>query len=356
MGTEKQRKKIKGRTTVYNDLTSDEKLSKVNPDNLMLHDDFIAYLRAVDKSPETIYQYDRNLKVFWCWNMEKNRNKFFVDVTIRELTRFQGTAISEWKWGSARLRTVKASLSSLSNYIENQMYDEYPNFRSIVNKIENPANTPTREKTIFKDKQLTELLRTLIKEKEYMQACMLSLAMNNGRRKTELTLFKASYFHSCNLICDGAMYKTPEKIRTKGSGSKGKPLIVYTLAKDFKPYLDMWMEQRKELGIETDWLFPKYENGEWLDEPINISTLNSWAVKFSKLMDGTPFYWHSMRHFFTTKLAESNIPDGVIQDLIGWSNSEMIKLYNDNTGESQFEKYFGADGIKHVESGSLNDL
>lgn len=356
MGTEKQRKKIKGRTTVYNDLTSDEKLSKVNPDNLMLHDDFIAYLRAVDKSPETIYQYDRNLKVFWCWNMEKNRNKFFVDVTIRELTRFQGTAISEWKWGSARLRTVKASLSSLSNYIENQMYDEYPNFRSIVNKIENPANTPTREKTVFKDKQLTELLRTLIKEKEYMQACMLSLAMNNGRRKTELTLFKASYFHSCNLICDGAMYKTPEKIRTKGSGSKGKPLIVYTLAKDFKPYLDMWLEQRKELGIETDWLFPKYENGEWLDEPINISTLNSWAVKFSKLMDGTPFYWHSMRHFFTTKLAESNIPDGVIQDLIGWSNSEMIKLYNDNTGESQFEKYFGADGIKHVESGSLNDL
>lgn len=356
MGTEKQRKKIKGRTTVYNDLTSDEKLSKVNPDNLMLHDDFIAYLRAVDKSPETIYQYDRNLKVFWCWNMEKNRNKFFVDVTIRELTRFQGTAISEWKWGSARLRTVKASLSSLSNYIENQMYDEYPNFRSIVNKIENPANTPTREKTVFKDKQLTELLRTLIKEKEYMQACMLSLAMNNGRRKTELTLFKASYFHSCNLICDGAMYKTPEKIRTKGSGSKGKPLIVYTLAKDFKPYLDMWLEQRKELGIETDWLFPKYENGKWLDEPINISTLNSWAVKFSKLMDGTPFYWHSMRHFFTTKLAESNIPDGVIQDLIGWSNSEMIKLYNDNTGESQFEKYFGADGIKKVESGSLNDL
>lgn len=356
MGTEKQRKKIKGRTTVYNDLTSDEKLSKVNPDNLMLHDDFIAYLRAVDKSPETIYQYDRNLKVFWCWNMEKNRNKFFVDVTIRELTRFQGTAISEWKWGSARLRTVKASLSSLSNYIENQMYDEYPNFRSIVNKIENPANTPTREKTVFKDKQLTELLRTLIKEKEYMQACMLSLAMNNGRRKTELTLFKVSYFHSCNLICDGAMYKTPEKIRTKGSGSKGKPLIVYTLAKDFKPYLDMWLEQRKELGIETDWLFPKYENGEWLDEPINISTLNSWAVKFSKLMDGTPFYWHSMRHFFTTKLAESNIPDGVIQDLIGWNNAEMLRVYIDLDGESQFEKYFGADGIKQVKSGSISDL
>ena len=356
MGTEKQRKKIKGRTTVYNDLTSDEKLSKVNPDNLMLHDDFIAYLRAVDKSPETIYQYDRNLKVFWCWNMEKNRNKFFVDVTIRELTRFQGTAISEWKWGSARLRTVKASLSSLSNYIENQMYDEYPNFRSIVNKIENPANTPTREKTVFKDKQLTELLRTLIKEKEYMQACMLSLAMNNGRRKTELTLFKVSYFHSCNLICDGAMYKTPEKIRTKGSGSKGKPLIVYTLAKDFKPYLDMWLEQRKELGIETDWLFPKYENGEWLDEPINISTLNSWAVKFSKLMDGTPFYWHSMRHFFTTKLKSANIPDGIIQDLIGWDSSEMIRRYDDNLSEDQFDKYFGADGIKQVESGSLNNL
>ena len=43
-----------------------------------------------------------------------------------------------------------------------------------------------------------------------------------------LTRFKASYFDKENLICDGALYKTPEKMQTKGRGQRGKLLDVYT--------------------------------------------------------------------------------------------------------------------------------
>lgn len=350
-----KKKNVKGRTTVYNELTSPEKLENVNPDNLALHEEFMDYLKAVDKSPDTIYQYDRNLKVFWVWNMEKNRNKFFVDIKIRDFTRFQGHAIGEWKWGSARLRTVKASLSSLGNYIENILYEEYPDFRSVINKIESPKSDPVRNKTVFSDKQLDNLLKYLVKNQMFMKACMLSLAMNNGRRKAELTRFKVNYFNNKNLICDGALYKTPEKIKTKGSGSKGKMLTVYTLSKDFKPYLDMWIMQRKELGITSEWLFPKCVNGKWIDEPIGISLLNSWAKSFSEIL-GQPFYWHSMRHFFTTKLKSANIPDDIIQSLIGWQSSDMIHIYDDNLSEDQFDKYFGSGGIKQVENGSISDL
>lgn len=46
----------------------------------------------------------------------------------------------------ARVRRVKAALSSLSNYIENILDDEYEDFRPIIRKIENPQNTPVREK------------------------------------------------------------------------------------------------------------------------------------------------------------------------------------------------------------------
>lgn len=33
----------------------------------------------------------------------------------------------------------------------------------------------------------------------------------------------------------GSLYKTPEKIKTKGRGSRGKLLTAYTLSKPFKP-------------------------------------------------------------------------------------------------------------------------
>lgn len=48
---------------------------------------------------------------------------------------------------------------------------------------------------------------------------------------------------------------------------KQHPLLdVYILAKPFQPYLDLWLKQREELGITSDWLFPQYKDGKWLDE------------------------------------------------------------------------------------------
>lgn len=344
-----------GRTTVYNKITSEEKLKEVNQENLELENDFIEYLESIDRSKGTIKQYRANLHVFWCWNLEFNKNKFFVDLTKREIAKFQSHAMNQWQWSPKRIRTVKAAISSLSNYIENILDDEYDGYKPIVRKIESPADTAVRIKTVFQDDDLEVLLSKLVERKQYMKACMLSLAMNSGRRKAELPRFKVSYFTGENLICDGALYKTPEKVTTKGRGSRGKPLDLYTLSKPFKPYLDMWLQERKRLGIESDWLFPKYKDGKWLNEQVDASLLDSWARTFSNML-GKSFYWHSLRHYFTTKLKSSGIPDSVVQDVIGWDSADMVKIYDDTPSEEQFEKYFGAAGIKEVKQTSLEDL
>ena len=130
---------------------------------------------------------------------------------------------------------------------------------------------------------------------------------------------------------------------------------IYNLAKPFKPYFDLWMEQRKELKIKTDWLFPKYYAGQWLDEPIPTTTLDSWAKTFGQIL-GRPFYWHSMRHHLTTKLHEYGIPDNIIQEMIGWESADMLKVYIDTEADKQFEKYFGAEGIKKTKQTSLEEL
>lgn len=344
-----------GRTTVYNDITSEEKMKEVNQDNIQLENDFIEYLESIDRSKGTIKQYRANLHIFWCWNLEFNKNKFFVDLTKREITKFQNHALNVWQWSSKRIRTVKATISSLSNYIENILDDEYEDYKPIVRKIESPADEAVRTKTVFQSEDLKVLLDKLVEDKDYMKACVLALAMYSGKRKAELTRFKTSYFDDKNLICDGALYKTPEKMVTKGRGQKGKLLDVYTLAKPFKPYLTYWLEERERLGITSDWLFPKQKDGKWTDEHIEIPMMNSMARTFTNML-GVPFYFHSLRHFFTTSLLEQNIPEGVVQSIQGWSSSDMLKIYDDRSSDAQLEKYFGADGIKEVKQKDLSDL
>lgn len=344
-----------GRSTVYNNITSKEKLDQVNDDNIQLENDFIEYLESIDRSKGTIKQYRANLHVFWCWNLDFNKNKFFVDLTKREIAKFQNHAINQWGWSPKRVRTVKATISSLSNYIENILDDEYNGYRPIVRKIESPADDTVRVKSVFQMEDLQPLLDKLVKDKEYMKACILALAMYSGKRKAELTRFKASYFDDKNIICDGALYKTPEKMVTKGRGQRGKLLDVYVLAKPFKPYLDLWMKDRKRKGIQTDWLFPKHKDGQWLDEHIDVSMMDSYARTFGKMLN-KPFYFHALRHAYTTYLLEQNLPENVVQTIQGWSSSDMLRIYDDRSSESQLEKYFGAEGIKNVGSTSLEDL
>lgn len=344
-----------GRTTVYNRIVTEEKLDQVNPENLELQRDFLEYLASIDRSKGTIEQYGYNLKIFWCWNLEYNGNKFFVDLTKREVAKFQNYAISKWGWSPKRIRTVKATLSSLSNYIENILDDEFENYRPIINKIESPSNVAVRAKSVFTDLDVRRLLNTLCENGQYDRACMLSLAVNSGRRKAELPRFKVSYFDVENQICNGALYQTPEKVRTKGKGSIGKMITLYTLAKPFEPYFDLWMDQREKLGVKSEWLFPRKKDGVYIDEPIPTETMDQWADQFSKILN-KPFYWHSMRHFFTTKLSEANLPESVIQDIVGWESTDMVKLYTDTEAEHRFEKYFGEEGIKTIKPATLEEI
>lgn len=345
----------KGRTTVYNEITSPEKMAQVNEDNIRLEEDFLDYLVSTDKATSTITQYRAVLHVFWCWNLENNKNKDFFELTKRDITKFQNNAINTWGWSPRRLRMVKAVMRSMENYITRVLDDEYPDYKKIWDKIESPVNEAVREKTVFSITELQDLLDVLVENKEYMKACFLSLAMNSGRRKSELVRFKVSYFSGANLICGGALYKTPEKIKTKGRGQRGKLLDVFTLAKPFNPYLKLWLNERDRLGINTEWLFPRFEGKKWYDEQMPVSTVDSWARSFSRMMN-TDFYWHSLRHYFTSHLLDQNLPESVVQMIIGWSSSDMVRIYDDRSNDSQLEKYFGENGIKQIEQKSLDDL
>ncbi len=340
-----------GRKTKQNKLTTPELIAQINPKNIRLMNDFLDYLRSVGKAESTVKAYTSDLYIFFVWALQNADNKYFPEISKRDIVSYQNWLLRENENSAARVRRLKATLSSLSNYIEAILDDELPNFRAIVRKIENPVNEPAREKTVLTEEQADELLAYLVEHKKYDKACCFALARYSGRRKSELMRFKVEYFTDENIIY-GSLYKTPEKIRTKGRGVNGKMLTCYVLAKPFKQYLDLWMKQREEQGIESEWLFPDKDDPT---QPLPISTLNSWAETFSNIL-GVDFYWHAMRHFFTTALSKANLPDSVIKTIIGWDSLEMVGLYKDIDDDEEIGKYFQDGEIVGVKQANLSDL
>lgn len=338
------------RNTKMNSITSPELLKQVNPQNMQLLSDFLDYLRSVQRSETTIAGYDNDIQIAWVWCLQNNGNKFFVDWTKRNIVAYQNWLLNSNENSPARIRRLKAALSSLSNYIEGVLDDEFPNFRNIINKVENPVNRPVREKTVWEEQELDNLLDKLVKRKDYEKACYLALAMYSGRRKSELCRFKMSDFNDSRLVCGGALYKS-SPIKTKGQGG-GKLIPCYTLAKKFKPYLDMWIEYRNNNNIESEWLFPNKKNP---CEYVSISTINSWSNTFSRI-SGRPAYIHSLRHYFTTSLVRSGIPDNVITQIVGWESADMCKIYTDIEADEQIGMYFQDGEIISPEKKSLSDI
>lgn len=329
------------RKTKQNDITSPELLMQVNQDNVRLKQDFIAYMQSIQRSPKTVEGYENDLDIFFVWNLQHNKNKFFPEITKRDYAAYQNWLINSNGNSPARVRRLKAAISSMSNFVENILDDEpeFQGFRSVVRKIENPAMQQVRKKTVWSDEELDALLGRLTALGQHEKACMLALAMCSGRRKSELCRFKVDDFKEENLVLGGAFYITSEPIKTKGLGL-GKYIKCYTLAKKFRPYLDAWLEERRTLGIESEWLFPsKEEPGAQL----SITTLNSWAVTFSR-MTGENFYWHSLRHYFTTHLAREGLPDGAIQEIVGWESADMVRVYKDMRAEEILAKYYDENG------------
>ena len=96
------------------------------------------------------------------------------------------------------------------------------------------------------------------------------------------------------------------------------------------------MKYREERGIESEWLLPDPQDST---KQISISTMNSWAESFTKIL-GVDFYWHCARHRYTTYLVRAGIPDGVIADIVGWASTDLVRTYTDIDADEQIGAFF----------------
>lgn len=322
----------KRRETYRKIITSPELIEQINPKNKMLMERFLKNF-ATKRSPNSVISYRSNLQMFFCWNVENNDNKWFINIRKIELADFFDYAVTELKWSPNRFAQMHSCLSSFSAWIENYFDDEeeYKNFRNLLPKIEKPVRENVRKKTVLQKDDIDKLFEHFEENDMVQDACLLSLAISCGARVSELARFTTDLIDEDNVVFDGLFLETTEEIATKGRGTTGKMLKKYIIKDMFLPHYHKWLKARKNImdmaGQTNNHIFVTRDG-----MPASADRLRDWISGWSDIV-GQPCYPHSLRHYQISLLKRLEIDDDLIVYITGWSESTghtMISIYNDN--------------------------
>lgn len=321
------------RKTFKKQITTDELISQISPDNAKL---IRLFIKDKDRkcSDLTIKGYTSDLNIFFCWNVLNNGNKFYAEVKKSELSDFFSYCIDELKWKGKRFSRVKSVFSGLSDIVIKYYDDEYPMFRNFVNSVvDSIPKPPVRDKTILTIEEIDLLLKYLKDNNFIQEACFLALAIYSGCRISELEQFTIESINIESTSFGGVMLETTHTLRCKGFGKEGH-VINKNIIKDlFLPYYKAWLIERDKIIIRTGSLDTSlFLKNNGVKATQNV--FRRWFARWETVID-KPMYCHAFRHYFVTMLTKLNLSSDYIVALIGWRDSKMLVIYNDMTDKDR---------------------
>lgn len=334
------------RKTFRKVITSPELISQIHPDNKKLMERYLKNC-STKKSPNTVVNYRSNLNIFFCWCVREDVNIPFIKLKKMDFMDFFDYAVLELKWSSNRYQQMHSCLSSFSKWIERSFEgEEYERFRNLLPYIEKPVKELVRKKSVFTQEEVDQMMDWLESKNLIQDQCLLALMISSGARLSELPRFKTDIITENNLAYDNLFIETTEEIRIKGRGVNGKSELRYILKDTFLPYYYKWLVERKKIMDEhgqshTD-IFIKRDG-----TPANRDTVSNWMDKWDRYTTrefDKPFYAHSFRHFFITKLLSIGLEKEFIQSIISWATADMVDVYSDLKAKDR--KWKGLDKLK----------
>ena len=311
----------------YHTYNASEAWEHVNKDNKSLVKEYMEYISATDKSPDTKNSYFHNLKLFFQWVMNERDNKFFAELKKRDFMSWLSYLVDTQRLSPSRVRQLRSTVSSLANFCENVLADEhfrFENYRNLVLKIPAPPLEQVRQKTFLSDEQINQLLDWLEAQQAWKHCLYIVLSFGTGARKGEVRQFKRSDFTEETL--QNGMYKTSVK-RAKGHGRQGKQRSFLVQAEMIDKYLKLYLDTRTD---DLDDLFVTKYNGKL--SKVSINTFNNWCNKYSEYL-GVPVYPHCYRSSIATVLKERGKEVSKIQKMLGHKDLTTTMIYIRETDE-----------------------
>lgn len=304
-----------------------EKNRRKDPDPSSLHllpysQDFLLHIKANNYSPETAYNYERDLETFAKF-LEKEVKIEFQDVNKRLIDQYKAylnsrdrrTARGEPAEQDLKAGSINRTLVSLRRYLA-----------YLIDTDEKVPVVPGAIKLIRaekKHKQVAELgeLKQLIESPMKFEKDKLIALRNRAMLET---LFASGMRISELLGLKRAQLDKSGRIFVQGKGKKQR--FIY-LTERAKKHIDNYLKERVD---DHPYLFvPNMgRNVGNRQKPISPNYLQMKIKKYRELLGiNVPTSAHSLRHGFATYLAESGANPAAIQILLGHESLDTTTRY-----------------------------
>ena len=298
------------------------KLESSTPDTLPYLDDFLLFIRANNYSPETAYNYERDLETFAHF-LKKEMDLEFKSATKRTIEQFKAYLNSSDRRtakGSATMQDLKSGsinriLTSLRRYLQYliDMDEEVPVVPGSIKLL----RMEKKHKQVAEMEELKKLIELPTKiEKEKLVAlrnrAMLETLFASGMRISELINLKRAQLDKSG------------RIFIQGKGKKQRFIYLTDRA---KKHIDNYLKERTD---EYPYLFVATQGLNMKDKTKHISP-NYLQMKIKQYREilgiNVPTSAHSLRHGFATYLAESGANPAAIQILLGHESLDTTTRY-----------------------------
>jgi len=313
---------------------------------LPLFDDFLLYLNTQNYSEETIYSYERDLRVF---------EDFLIDYPSPiNFDRVSKTIVNEYKaYLSSRDRLTSINKNKgkvkLSSYSLNKMLSSFRSYLKYLVEMDYKVpiapeavkliKTEKKHPKVAEFKKLVELIEAPSKLERNPKVglrnrVMLELLFSTGMRISEL----------CKL--DRNVIDETGRIFIMGKGKKER--FVY-LTPRARFYLETYLNKRND---NFPALFIPYRglNSKSREKRLSINYLQAKIKEYREnLRINVPTSAHSLRHGFATYLAEQGASPAAIQILLGHESLNTTTRYvhaSDKFAEETHKKFHPLKEVK----------
>jgi integrase/recombinase XerC len=286
-------------------------------------EDFLLHIKVSNYSPETVYNYERDLKTFENFLEEEVKIPFerITKRTIEEykaylVSRDRKTALGQNPQKKLTAGSINRTLSSLRGYLKYLIKMDYKapiapesiellrkdkkhprvgEFQEIVKLIESPSRFEKDEKAALRNRAMLEVL------------------FSTGMRISELISLKSNQIDKSG------------RVFIKGKGRKER--FVYLTPRAEK-HLKNYLEKRGR--TESPYLFIPYrgKNVNQKEKKISPNYLEERVKRYRELLKlNVPINVHGIRHAFATYLAESGASPVAIQILLGHESLDTTTRY-----------------------------
>lgn len=300
-------------------------------------DDFLLNLQTNNRSDETIYNYERDLKVFE--NFLNDINTKFENIDKKTILNYKAYLTSR----DRKTPTSNNSVKKLASLSMNRMLSTLRSYLIFLIKMDYSVPVPPSaielvktEKKVPRIGEIEDIIKLIESPSEFEKnkiiatrnRTMLETLFSTGMRISELLNLKMT-----DIDRNGRIF-------VKGKGKKER--FVY-----LTPRAQKWIKKYLEVrgASESPFLFLPYrgKNVHKKDKKVSSNYLEEKIKKYRELLGlNIPITAHGIRHAFATYLAENGASPAAIQILLGHESLDTTTRYvhaSHRYAEKIFHKY-----------------